>query len=54
MKSRVLIESNNKGLIRKERDIFMPDGVLLSADAPVPARLWFACGGHQLTDQLLQ
>lgn len=57
IKSLVLIESNNTGSIWKEKgmlDIFMLDDVLLSADAPVLARLCFARGGQQLTDQLLQ
>lgn len=49
----MLIKSNIKGLIRREKDMFdtfMLNDVLLLSDASVPAHLWFACGGQQLTD----
>lgn len=35
-------------------DIVLLHDDLFSSDASVPAHLWFACGGRQLTDQLLQ
>lgn len=53
MKTIVLIKSNIKGLKRREKhtfNTFMLNDVLLLSDASVPAHLWFACGGQQLTD----